>query len=964
MVTQGAGQGGGGGPPLIGTLGPYHHFEGEYKDNPHEVTYNLYDQGQGTVGIEIITKSTDPSKLGKLPLVAAAKAINAAASSPAGTYQAGTIAFSKPSLYEAEKWIKEQAAFDSNKIKPQIVAERYEALAKALGSASQIDFEKGATEETQAFMDELKEKKLLEAAKIEAVLTGFGNQCFYMENIEPFVLYARGGTQKITEEQRGEMLAKLENAKQSDQQLQAQKDHINKLAQGNDAAGSREHGYGSDIVKNHMKLLSSARPELVINALLSDTMSNLRDFQKGTSAMYSALVPQVKLFKVFRENGDEIPIPFSTHLGEGRSGQGVTEMLESREGRADDVGILSFDFEFEKAEVAMATDVKTVNANLKLLFESVDSFTKERSLSSSKGALRTFRFSDLVIEGGKTPGGDESKSADEYNIRIVLGYDVPSTAAETIPGSAAFFKAAKRVETSMILHTKMYDLEFTESGQMIMNFDYSANIEERLQYPEFNVFGTELGILKKKMEAAQQKLRDAKKEFKTLGGTAKVQKGQTVDPTSAAGHAGANIRSLEDQIQQIERRRTGAMNSAYDDFKNSVLDKVHEFSTSRGSILSYLFLRNLPDVIPEGDKKALELYNLWSTETDVSVTKMRPAAWTSEYELIAAGMHGAALPQDDPTIPDVKMHWVYFGDIVAAALEQKHISEQLKEHNIDFLMGQIILSSYVSYRQGIQTPRLLYVNLADVPVSLDLFNDFFRKHFIDNKMGNVPLHRFLKLLLEELINPVLNNRCRTHKSSRSHTTGTQLIFHTGKPGASAIDKQTGRIMIEGNDYKKYFLRNATQKGPITKKNRKDYVIISGRDGGIVSLSGDAEKDAKLGIMHYGLARDRGLLKSCSFKKMDIPYAREAIMTGAIADQDMTNTSKIWAVFNADVQLFGNPNIKPHEMVYIDPSMPGMGFLTNKGSAASVMRLGGYYRVLSVSNTITMSTWETQMECQW
>ena len=221
--------------------------------------------------------------------------------------------------------------------------------------------------------------------------------------------------------------------------------------------------------------------------------------------------------------------------------------------------------------------------------------------------------------------------------------------------------------------------------------------------------------------------------------------------------------------------------------------------------------------------------------------------------------------------------------------------------------------------------------------------------------------RFVKLATN-LLEGVINSRCKTDKSIDTRTTRLAVGYHTATKKGKTVFDQKGRIVIKGNSYSKYSLSNLTTGGPITKDDRRDYLIIHAHDGGSSAYTGDQKQDAQLGIIHYGLARARGLLKNCSFKKTAIPYGREMYMAGANADQDTLNTNKLWNVYHADMTLFGNPNIKPYYMTFIDPSMPGMGFLSKAGSTSRALKIGGYYRILKVSNTMTPSSWETQAEC--
>ena len=820
-----------------------------------------------------------------------------------------------------------------------------------------------------------------QAQQIAEAITGFGAQCFLMEHIEQFVHFAAGAPNITSSDQALELpphstpgtTAATTGPPNTGAELQQ--------AQAG-SAGLKAGGYGS----KHIRLLSMDKPELVHNALMSDTRdpSNLEAFQRGTPAMYSALVPQIRIFKVFRD-GEEVQIPFSTHIGSRHDD--ITKMLEDRKGRADDVGILGFDFEYEQGNIALSTNARTAYAELSLLFESADAFTAKRNLKTASGARRPFTFEDLITEGGNSPGAAETKSADEYRIRVALGYGVPAGTEDAFEedekGSVKhFFKAARKIKTSLFLDTISYDLEFMETGQMSMTFKYAASLEESLDYPEFNVFGNELAALKKELEDRKKKRKEKYGEAKSKD--LEKQKKDTKEPEDI-------------EIEKLEETHAIEFNKLYSKFKKTLLKNVYKIGLTDGEIQRYCASRGSSKSKTVRD--AVSTGFIWSPTENVSTSKMEYAQISQYSEVQEAKMlndfananaveakekakNADPKPSAAPTaLQQASMnasttqglrylYWTYFGDVLAALLSIPHIAEEMNRKNIDIILGQVFVST--GYGEATwdaandevaqPKPKLVSVNIGDIPISLDLLNQTFVDGVVKQKKSNMSLLRMIKLLLANVVQPTLNSRCKTDQTLKNRTTQLAATFYTGAGNTDTLLGQHGRVQFSGNDFKPLFMQSVSHSGPTTSSDRKDYLIISTHDGGASTYAADEPEDIKMGIMHYGLARDRGLLKGCSFKKNDIPYGREIYMARAKDSQDTQNTSKLWNVYNADVTLFGNPNIKPYFMIYIDPSMPGMGFLTKEGSTARLLKIGGYYRVLKVSNSITTSSWETQIEC--
>jgi hypothetical protein len=841
-------------------------------------------------------------------------------------------------------------------------------------------------------------------ADIKSVLTGLKSQCFFMENIRPFIQHAAGGSKHVSDYQIATQVLEMAQAHVDEHGKfvkQTEEDAFydaafakveGELGLNTPTEGGFASGYGS----KHLCLVSSKRPELLYNALAGDT-KNLLAFQKGTPAMFSALVPSIKIFKVFAD-GQEVQIPFSTHIGSNSSYTNITKMLEDRNGRGDDVGILGFNFDYEQGNIALATNAKTVYAELQLIFESASSFTETRKMKVADGSIRDFKFSDLITEGGQHPKGVETKDSDVYRIRVVAGYGVPPNTAGMPDESSSFFTAARASKIGLFLDTMSYDLDFMETGQMTVTFKYAGAVEEKLDYPEFNIFGMELDSLKKKIDKMKAAARKARQSASGETQSDPPSTGALETPTAATSTPPAGTLmprdaftlQADDTIKDMEVQYSGDFMKLYKSFRNSILKRVWRFETNHGALLNYNKTRQMmgkkPTIPAEGSTK------LWNTMDSVPTSKMtRANLITGEKKPDEpTPVEGEAAAQvDDPT-PQTNsemstegtamadgyhddtdatfnpestyMYWVYFGDILAAMLEQPHIKKELDKNNIRIIVGQAVLVEHMRGDNGEDPAQAISVNLADIPISFKSLNGWFRDNIVKQKRSSMTVLRFVKGITG-LLQSTINGRCKTDRSISTRTRQLAVGYHTATKDGKMLD-QTGRLVIKGNSFAKYGLSNLTTEGPITKEDRRDYLIIHAHDGGSSEYAGDQEQDAQLGIIHYGLARDRGLLKNCSFKKSEIPYGRELYMAGASADQDTLNTNKLWNVYNADMTLFGNPNIKPYYMSFLDPSMPGMGFLSKVGSTSRALKIGGYYRVIKVSNTITPSSWETQAECMF
>ena len=118
---------------------------------------------------------------------------------------------------------------------------------------------------------------------------------------------------------------------------------------------------------------------------------------------------------------------------------------------------------------------------------------------------------------------------------------------------------------------------------------------------------------------------------------------------------------------------------------------------------------------------------------------------------------------------------------------------------------------------------------------------------------------------------------------------------------------------------------------------------------------DYNKDMKQGIYHLTLGSDKGILKRIKFKRKEMPYLEAMNIENASGG----NLDGLLTIpMDADVELVGNNFFRNGQMIYINAEM-GMGKVL-----AHNMRIGGYYMITKVSNSIDNTGWVTNLNCIW
>jgi hypothetical protein len=770
----------------------------------------------------------------------------------------------------------------------------------------------------QARMEE--EKKAYEEM-FQDKLGGFGAQNFFMENIRQFVMYA---------------------------------------------VGQRERGYSETFDKNSgLKLLSVKNPESLMH-FLQNKKAKLRAFQSATPEMYSALVPQVRLFFVYQD-GTEAEIPFSMYT-ESLNSTDATSALKNRDSRGDDVGLLGFEWNYDGGKVGNAflgTGGGVGTANLSLFFQSAGSVTKRRSIlgSSSTGKSkqrhRKFSYDMLLSRNIIDHNNNEIVDFKNGRIRAIVKYGVNENMSKSISNSKAFLGAAKDMAVALNLDPAQYELEFDETGGLTLNIEYRLTIENTIKDPKLNIFSTgttsSLELLKRDIEREKATHQEIKNDLDD-------EQLKDIEKSSKEG----DLKDSSDLIEEMESGFFVAQNEIYGSMKEKILSKGYKITMNRGDIMNYLTLRQTPKsarsgLLSDAERSAGAQY-LWNSTSEVTLSKME----FSDYEGGFSDAPAGAFKLEDEG--NIEMHWIFLGDIFEAVLSQPNIKKIMEDENMVFILGQIIIAETLQGYDGVDPVKPVAVNIADIPISLDVWNQFFSNHIVKRKIVNLDLFGFVRLMIQNLINPLLNNPDRLGMNDVPRSNSVSPLFYSGKASrVKAMFKGTNRKFFP--DIRDVYLGQPDTPNPLSKGKKSNIFLLAGNyNAGLLgsldktrSWTGDEKVDEDFGIQHYYLARDRGLLKTATFTKQGVPRSREILVAGSM---DTSTNSRpqtaFWEPFNVNMELFGDPNIRFGGIIFLQPTLPGITSFLNPESPAYKLQIGGYHRVMEINNRIDPSGWDTSI----
>jgi len=294
----------------------------------------------------------------------------------------------------------------------------------------------------------------------------------------------------------------------------------------------------------------------------------------------------------------------------------------------------------------------------------------------------------------------------------------------------------------------------------------------------------------------------------------------------------------------------------------------------------------------------------------------------------------------------VTINYMYFGDILTTVLKAAYNKQKLP---IKYLVGPL---SFRDPRTG--THHL--INIADIPISLNLFTQFWINKVVKSSLEVYTIRQFITHAVRELIVAALGDGCYGGASKANTNpagvTITTLSAPAGQDGKDRLGKKA-RLNPLSVDVvptpKDDILPDASGADP---KNHKEYLFIFCSSWTHKDLTEDVQKDADRGIYHIAVGQDAGPVKKVSFEKSDIKYhsTHQVMSTG-------TSIDRLAAAYKANVTMVGNTLFMPGNYVYIAPTSMGVS-----KAQARRMGLGGYYTITKLSGKVDSSGWTCDIEC--
>ena len=662
----------------------------------------------------------------------------------------------------------------------------------------------------------------------------------------------------------------------------------------------------------------------IMNKLLIPNIQSIEDFVDMTTDEHAQLVPKIRLVKVYTKKGKikEHEFVFPKNIDSTR----VNNLFSTDFDRGSDFGIKQFSFSFDGSSPATAKN--DIKANLVLYFQSFEDFVKAHPINKGH------RYVDLLILPSKEKIGSGQEFPFQYDpsyyrIRADVGW-VADSAPEHMR------QAIKKINKTFYLNMIDHEIDIRDDGSVEINVSYRAYIETALK-------GSTLDALNS---------REAKRALK------EVQK-QYQDVLSSSSCTLEQLSTIRAQFLQIEENLR----------RNSMQ-----------SIISRLISNNLLKYVIVDNSAATSFRNTGFLSSPAVFTSKRtptgdPAKEKSDpkdFIMKQNTFSDVTLSNSDS---DLLINYFFLADLVYVVLDCLYDEADAdKTENESYVQGtenfKFLLSSF-QYIDLFNNSAVESVNIGNIPISVELFNEWYTENVIKPERTSYPVMYFIRDITKYLITDILLESCfkndldKNLQFKTNNFLGRRRGRDTRDPIGTLLSSQKDKTVLDvGQHYRRGSLPlQADLNGVSTSiKNLYNYIAIYAEaPRGITDKRGSKYSDELNGIMHYQLGRDRGILKKIKFSKSDMQYVREARFFRNGHDGLM----QLAAVYKITMEMVGNTLYYPGMEVFIDPvGLLGAGSNFNPaipGSIANRMGFGGYHLVTSVKSSIGPGKFTTTVE---
>lgn len=686
------------------------------------------------------------------------------------------------------------------------------------------------------------------------------------------------------------------------------------------------------------KIVGNYEPITFISKLLNK--KNKLDLYKRIidlkTHQLSTLMPEVRLFRITGNDYKPFYFPVSAES------TSITSLLQPGSSLGS-VGIRSFDVKFEGKD--FFTRDKMIQCSLVIYADSLEMIFRDPPTGyaplSELFTIARKRRVPLREGFSKEVSREQVNKPSSHEIGAMIGYQLPDTGALF---NVSERRAIRDTAQMLRMNYTSHNIDVSQDGSVTISVTFVGRLSGTFEDPVYNILSSAPELIA---------LSDIQKD---------------IDQAKSGSDAGSA--ENKEKVNKLTKRLKEGVRGRFRKFMEALDadEKIHRLQIKPKDINDY---NKYTGTFKQGVDEERSRPETPATEVP---SKKGGSPDDKQVDNIARTKLAAE---------SVYVNYVFMGDFIQAvvsgtASEIELAIEELKRRSDDAnIKGDDYLhpakagpqiDSLQKSLQQLKTFKVLFgrvpvvteennyvmTSLADIPVSVKTIQEYVFDNIEQKHVSRMTLNSFLEDVVAKIYPDATNKHLSQDASTLPSKISVKSIVLSGENLPMFKGSKQDINIKELPD----FLKKTNQKRK--KDDDADYFVIytdvSPKDS--TGLMGDPRQDAKNGIYHFNMSKDRGMIKNISFSQNTVRYRKEALMLESVSLYD-----ELKMPYNASISMFGNSLFLPGSVIYINPASLGFGDPRNKRSAAARLGIGGYYVVISVSTSYNNGTLETQLITQ-
>ena len=635
----------------------------------------------------------------------------------------------------------------------------------------------------------------------------------------------------------------------------------------------------------------------------------------------------------------------------------------------------------------------------------ISSRTKERAAKEEAEKARDPNKRTGGISCTRKAYRDEFDGAN-YRIKVIAGWATPPNIQELLPPNGglkkkALVRALRNTRISLYLHQTRHKLDFKQDGTVELSIDYQAALTGILTSPSADILGARTGEMKDKFKQIDL---DLEKDQKFLDDFEEIPGGDNSELTITQEAMKKKLKERkklenEEKLKKYKRflsmlyGRTPA---------NEPVELTPKMQTLQVNPIEFLLPR-LGD-IEDAEERAGEALRKMSPNNSRGFVLLPPGRTLSGGCAEEGSSDQMLEAVTDALATGEPIDLVREGEIFEEKWDQKlsgeniyipffflgDLIDSIMQNNQDVFSASDTQTDYMTFLGGadIINPLLLFqtanledvacadnvdslamtenlrddgyvfttdangsikkrVNIGSFPISLDVFNIWFKDNVIKPGKSSYYLIHFLKDMCG-LISQALGKACYGKNAFNPIRFDTSIVqFQNSKntifPGSRCLVNTLAEAkgtLDDTND-----IAPEELKDPLERKKFSSVagLVLYSTDAKPQSRSGDYSEDLNDGIYHNYIGSSAGILKKINFSRIEQQYLREA----KIQKKGALGAAQLRELYSVNMEMVGNTLFKNGQYTFVWPTA-----INTDDYLAELLGIGGYFMIKGVKHTIT------------